>query len=253
MATSPNNSKETTDDLSAIKRKLAWRMGFAGLMIIALLGALALFDYLSAPREPEAAAPQFTEPVPVPKKVVTQPLAPVEPVPNTVKEEIKVAAPEATATPVDKSALALEPPSRPEVTAQPTLPKATAPAAKPPVLPAATVSASPATKSPDMRSTPPAAVPTPREQPPVATQLQLPPPAPLRLFSGFALQAGVFTDPRRAEELHAKLTLEGIPSTIEARVQVGPFKSKEEAEAARGKMKALGIDAVMILPKTAKR
>ena len=79
------------------------------------------------------------------------------------------------------------------------------------------------------------------------------PAAPLRLYSGFALQAGVFADPRRAEELHAKLTLEGIPSTIEARVQVGPFKTREEAEAARAKMKALGIDAVMLPTRGAKR
>ena len=63
----------------------------------------------------------------------------------------------------------------------------------------------------------------------------------------------MFADPRRAEELHAKLTLEGIPSTIEARVQAGPFKNKEEAEAARAKMKALGIDAVLLMPKGARR
>ena len=57
----------------------------------------------------------------------------------------------------------------------------------------------------------------------------------------------------RGEELHAKLTLEGIPSSIESRVQVGPFKRKEDAEAARAKMKALGIDAVLLPPvKTAK-
>jgi DedD protein len=80
-----------------------------------------------------------------------------------------------------------------------------------------------------------------------------PQPPPPRLFYGYALQAGVFSDPRRAEELHAKLTLEGIPSTIEARVEVGPFKTREEAEAARAKMKALGIDAVLLLPKGGKR
>ena len=73
------------------------------------------------------------------------------------------------------------------------------------------------------------------------------------MFSGYALQAGVFSDPRRAEELNARLILEGIPSTIEARVQVGPFKSRAEAEAAREKMKAMGIDAVLLLPKGAKR
>ena len=51
----------------------------------------------------------------------------------------------------------------------------------------------------------------------------------------------------------ARLVLEGIPSTIEARVQVGPFKSRAEAEAVREKMKAMGVDAVLLLPKGAKR
>ena len=79
------------------------------------------------------------------------------------------------------------------------------------------------------------------------------PPALSRLFSGFALQAGVFSDPRRAEDLQAKLMLEGIRSSIESRVEVGPFKTRAEAEAAREKMKALGIDTVLLLPKKAKR
>jgi cell division protein FtsN len=67
------------------------------------------------------------------------------------------------------------------------------------------------------------------------------------------LQVGVFSDPRRAEELHARLTQEGIPSFIEARVEVGPFKNREEAEAARAKLGALGLDSVMLSPKKVKR
>ena len=79
------------------------------------------------------------------------------------------------------------------------------------------------------------------------------PPAPPRLFSGYALQAGVFADPRRAEDLHARLMQEGMPTTIESRVQVGPFKTKAEAEAAREKLKALGVDSVMLPPRGTKR
>jgi cell division protein FtsN len=60
------------------------------------------------------------------------------------------------------------------------------------------------------------------------------------------VQAGVFANTQRAEELHARLTLHGIPSTLETRVQVGPFKTQEEAEAARRKMRALGIEGVII-------
>ena len=72
-------------------------------------------------------------------------------------------------------------------------------------------------------------------------------------MSGYALQAGVFSDTQHAEELHARLTREGIPSSIEARVQVGPFKSKAEAEATRKKLNALGIDSVLLPPKKGER
>ena len=78
-------------------------------------------------------------------------------------------------------------------------------------------------------------------------------PTPPRLFSGYAVQAGVFADPRRAEELQARLAQEGIPATIEARVQVGPFKTRAEADAARARLTALGIESVLLPPKGAKR
>ena len=249
MATEQTKAGEVRSELSDIKRKLAWRMGFAGLMIVALLGGLALFDRLSVTSNEvvEPATPQFTEPVPVPKKSVTQPVTPA------------AAEPEESAAPVDRSAPPLEPPPRPEVAAQPTLPRPTPSAARP-AAPGAPASAArsaaaakpaepkPAEPKPPAASAPPAA-PARAEAAP-APAAAVPPP---RLFYGYALQAGVFSDPRRAEDLHAKLTMEGIPSTIEARVQVGPFKTREEAEATRAKMKALGIDALLLLPKGGKR
>ena len=67
-----------------------------------------------------------------------------------------------------------------------------------------------------------------------------------RPLPGFTLQAGVFTDPRRAEEIHARLAQEGIPASLETRVLVGPFKNRSEAESARAKMKAMGIDALLV-------
>lgn len=83
---------------------------------------------------------------------------------------------------------------------------------------------------------------------PVASSIGAP-----RLFSGFVLQAGVFSSTKGAEELHAKLNLHGIPSTLETRVHVGPFKTRAEAEAAQHKMQALGIDPVLLTPKGSKR
>ena len=256
MATSPTDNKEEQGDLSDIKRKLAWRMGVAGLMIVGLLGGLALFDHYSAPTVAEPSEPQFTEPVPVPKKMVTQPVTPAEPSAEAPKGETKPTEPESSAAPADKSAPpSAEPPPRPEVSAQPALPRASQPAARAAASVAVPAPASPA--SPARMAEPKAATAAasanrasaPAEPAAPAQPVAPAQPALSRLFSGFALQAGVFTDPRRAEELHARLLLEGIPSSIESRVEVGPFKTRAEAEAARAKMKALGIDTVLLLPK----
>lgn len=248
MAKQSSNGNAGATEQPDLKRKLAWRMGFAGLMIVALLVTLAVFDRLSAPDEVEPATPRFTEPVPVSKKEVTQPVKPADPTPEALTDEQKTAAPESSAAPVDKSLPPVEAPPRPEVYSQPVLPR-TAPAGRPaPATQHAPVAAQGAASRPAEAR--PAAEPVPlvRGQEPVAVARQAPPPAPPRLFSGYALQAGVFADPRLAEELHAKLTLNGIPSTLETRVQVGPFKTREEAAAAHVKLKALGIDAVMLTP-----
>ena len=263
MVSSQTGTGGAPDDLSDIKRKLAWRMGIAGLMIVGLLVGLALFDHFSVERETESLAPQYTQPVPVPKKLTTQPLKPAEPpaepANDTAKDQKTAATPESSAAPAEKEATpekaapAPEPPPPPMVTAQPVLPRASSPRGP---VPASASQAAPhaAGKSAEPRTVPAVAAPA-REEPVVAAEPApiKPQPAAPRLFSGYALQAGVFSDPRRAEELHAKLTLEGIPSSIEARVQVGPFKTQAEAEAARARMKELGIDSVMLMPKGVKR
>lgn len=230
-----------------LRGKLLKRLGVAAVLVSVLLGVLAFFDYLSSSPEVDE-VPVHTRPVPVPpKKEVTQPVTPVASVPEPAKAEPPT---EAAKPPVEPPTQAEAPP------AAPALPARSAPAAPPPAVahraapaapvrdesaPAQTaaVKEAPAMPSPVARAAEPA--------------LRPPPPAPPRLFSGFVLQAGVFSSAQRAEELHAQLTLNGIPSTIEARVQVGPFKTQEEAEAARSKMKALGIDAILVPPKGARR
>ncbi|GAA5178056.1 hypothetical protein GCM10025771_16540 [Niveibacterium umoris] len=57
----------------------------------------------------------------------------------------------------------------------------------------------------------------------------------------FALQAGVFSSAKNAEDLRARLELAGIPAQVESRVVVGPFKSRQDAEQAQNKLKTLGI------------
>lgn len=244
---------------SDLKRKLAWRMGFAGLMIVMLLGTLALFDYLSAPDVSEAPQARFSEPVPVARKEVTQPVKPADPPVDTATTEQKTAAPEQSAAPIDRSLPPAEPPARPEVAAQPIVPRGEGrgDARSEAKVETRATTASRPSSSVLPQAVPPAATPAVPQKPadprpPVEPAALSRPPLPAagapRLFSGYALQAGVFSDPRRAEELHARLTLNGIPSTLEARVQVGPFKTREEAAVAREKMKALGIDAVFLPP-----
>jgi DedD protein len=61
--------------------------------------------------------------------------------------------------------------------------------------------------------------------------------------AGYALQLSPFSDVATAEDLRGKLDRLGIPSTlsVEARVQLGPFKTQAELDAARIKLKELGV------------
>jgi len=43
--------------------------------------------------------------------------------------------------------------------------------------------------------------------------------------------------------------LSGVPSTLETRVQVGPFRTRHEAELAQAKLKELGVEAILVPPR----
>jgi DedD protein len=58
---------------------------------------------------------------------------------------------------------------------------------------------------------------------------------------------GVFSSVANAEELRARLELAGVPARIEARVQVGPFATRQEAEQAREKLRSLGMDPGLVM------
>lgn len=249
---SGSTHQDEHDDLSQMKRKLAWRMSVAGLMIVGLLGALMLFDRLATgPSESEPAAPRFTEPVPVPKKSVTQALGAVEPALGPVKEEKKEttqSAPEATTVPADRAVPGSVLPPQREVAAQSSAERSAKQASRP-------VSAAPATVAAGVASEPKGGATAPPSAAGPDSSLPSRPSAPVvppKLISGYTLQAGVFADPRRAEDLHAKLVQEGIPATLETRVLVGPFRSREDADAARAKMLVLGVDALQ-LPRSGKK
>ena len=255
---------------SEIRRKLIKRLAVAGALVASLLGMLAFFDYLAtAPEEPEA--PVFTRPVPVvAKKEVSQPVTPA----TNLPEPPSLAAPEpvvvgpSAATPT-APALEAQPsaivPVKPEATSEnrpfppstaakaktPVFSPAPAPATVRPVHPVPEATDAPTIEAEPSRSTAMPAKPSARvleAKPAQAVVI----PSPQRLFSGFLVQAGVFSSAQRAEELHARLSLSGVPSTIESRVQVGPFRTRQEAEAAQAKLKELGIESVLLPPKGGK-
>jgi cell division protein FtsN len=260
------------EESARIRRKLLWRMGVAGSMIVALLGGLALFDYLATgSREPEYASPHFTDPVPVSPRPVTQALGPIMPVPDeedateSPPEALDVSVPESTEAPAIPAGMSPEdavPPPSPEAHPRPATSRArakpssrAATAALPPSVRSSTPSPlppsagraegeAPASPRPETEA-PRAESPRAEASPPLPSRqaATLPRPRPL---SGYTLQAGVFADPRRAEEIHTRLVQEGIPVTLETRVLVGPFRNRNEAESARAKMKAMGIDALLM-------
>lgn len=279
----------TPDPAAEMRSKLINRLAVAGGLVASLLAVLAFFDYLATPPdEPEATV--FSRPVPVaPKKELSQPVTqatnlpePPAPLPEPeVKPAVEPPPPEVAATPAvveeirpsaseprlarNKQATRKEAPTAESLaesrspsrsTAARTFTLPSIPSALPavPSVPAARVklpeALSDVTSSPSMlpaeSSAPSARVVQIQPAPAVM------PPSIQRLFSGFSLQAGVFSSPQRAEELHARLTLSGVPSTLETRVQVGPFRTRQEAEAAQAKLRELGIGSVLVPPKGSK-
>ncbi len=244
-----------------LRGQLVRRLAVAGVLVATLLGVLAFFDYLANPPE-EAEQAVFTQPVPVaPKKEVSQPVKPAENLPEPPAPE--KAAPVAE-TPPPPSVEAQPSPAveakpagkavhaSPAASPRPAPTPAKPPAAQNAVVPEATMA--PSNILPPQRTQAPVE-PAAAPAKPVARLVEpkasapVQPPVVSRLFSGFILQAGVFSSAQRAEELHARLTLSGVPSTLETRVQVGPFRTRQEAEAAQAKLKELGVETILVPPK----
>lgn len=242
-----HHSDRTDGYEDVLRQQLVRRIGIAGVLIVALIGSLALFDAVFVP---DTSAPAAKKAVPVQSAMPdmasdksaenatpadapaatasdktpetapeTAPIAPTEP---KTGEAAKPASPSAPAAPVTKQITrpdvkaAAPVKAAPEVAAAPTLP----PVAPPPAAPVA---------KPE---------PVQKEQTPIHP-----------LSSGYLVQMGVFSNLSNAEELKSRLDKAGIPSHIEARVQVGPFKNKAEAEAARKKLADMGLSGLLLSPR----
>lgn len=243
MASPPN-----VEDPSQISRRATIRIVVA---IVLLVTAVAILGILhqrkpvpeEAAPEPtpqesisstqmEAAAPQTatlnsisSPPPPVTEVQTPAPVTPVTPAPTP-------AAPVATAPPPPPPVVG-KLPQLPESSAHPVVKSApekkaahTAPATTPSQAPAEPKAAESKVAADKPQTTP------------ASTKTATP--------KALEVQVGVFSDPENAKQLQAKLAEHGIPSHMETHLQVGPFKDKAEADAAREKLKALGINGLIM-------
>lgn len=142
----------------------------------------------------------------------------------------------------------------PPVTAKLAEPPKPAPATEPEtklIAPAIEAQPGPEVKAVPERTAAPSAPRPPQVQPaPVAAPPHRAPasrPVTQAVERRYALQMGVFGNMANAEDLRAKLVANGIPATIEARVSVGPFRTRQEVDAARAKLKELGLDDGLLI------
>ncbi len=256
------------EDDDALRKRLLSRIAVAGVAIVGLLGGLAVFDSLNRPQAPAlppmAAAPAEPAPTQEEKKATEE----EKPVVAEKAEEEKPAEKGAEAAPAqaaaadpvpEKSETPLGPPvaEKPLKLAKPLTPPATARQATTKPSQAATTPARPDAQQEIARTVPEGtAAPQSRSQAAPRTQQQAtsrhaPASRPLsqavEAARRFLVQVGVFSNHANAEELLHKLHEAGIPAQIESRVQVGPFASRMEADAARAKLKAMGLDEGLLV------
>lgn len=258
MAENPETPPHDADEADeALKKRLLARIAVAGVVVVALLGGLAVIDALQQP------APETPAPV---AKLEPEEKAAAEAKPDARPEEKPEekadAKPEASAdekagqSAGDKPAALAEAakevqPAQPEVAAEPE--RTTSVVAPPRPARPLTVPATP--RNAVMKPAEP--VTAPRKPAPDAAITRTPPPqSPLvrhapasrpltqagEATRQFVVQMGVFNNLANAEEFRAKLEQAGLPALIEARVQVGPFSTRQEADAAREKLRALGLE-----------
>lgn len=214
------------DDQDELKKKLVRRVGIAGVLIVVLLGGLTLLEDVLLEKPAAPPAPGAAPPAPPPAQAEAQK---AEAPPAEEKQE--------EAKPAEEKKE--EPRAEPEKTEMPLAP-APAPEPRPAsrvvIKPPAAAPAKPAAQAKVEKVEPAAPAPAPKADPAAV------------LARSYRLQMGVFTSASNAEELHAKLEQAGIPSYVESRVHVGPFKTQKEADAARRKLKELGLGPGLLIP-----
>lgn len=228
-----------TEAARRARRQLLVRGGTVAALLVALLAVLVILDKQQPASEEEPAVVARTVTPPAPRPEVSAP--------SLADSAQALVAQSADAPTVESSSLssaplaaASAPQGVPEETMDPTAPVLGVPQPK-----------VPDTASPRPPATKPAVPLAPRltlgqEAPkPMVRPEAAKPAAPIR--DGFVVQMGVFSDYANAEQLHKRLVAAGVTARLETRVQVGPFKNRQEALAAQAQLKKLGLDSGMVV------
>ncbi|MDR1463401.1 MAG: SPOR domain-containing protein [Azoarcus sp.] len=195
-----------------LRRKALLRAGFAITLATALLIATLWYEYGGEP-----AALVVSRPAPPPE--VSYPIYAID----AASGEAIVPVDEIIANAVENASI--PPASEAAAPEQETAPQATAPESEPPTAGAVGAVAEP---------------PLPSEPPPPSLQ------------SGYFIQLGVFDSMDNAKSLLDNVLASGLPAHTQARVVVGPFRNKSEAEAARRRLKSIAEGIVLPPLKTGK-
>lgn len=222
------------------------RAAWAGVLIAALLAGLMWLER-SPPAPPEARRPVTIADAAPPRDALPRG-APSMPsaaeVENTVAEQTQdgedtPAAPELTSAPVVADAPERVDDTPPPAAGSPRLVLGgdSAPSAEQDDAPAELPPAAPDAKSS-------AGAPAPKIEAPARAPDTTKAPA----KDGYLVQLGVFASPDNARALHDKVEALGIPTRIESRVVVGPFRNRAQAKEAREKLRTSGLGKGLVLP-----
>ncbi|QKJ65355.1 SPOR domain-containing protein [Deefgea piscis] len=223
-----------------LKTQLLWRLGIAAALIGIVLAAIAWFDQERKNAVPEVKIASDVETA----KILT---------PLVAASEIESATPNPNISSEVASAPTLSPSPSPSPS-----PSSSLSHNQTPIQAISNPAPKPSTTTPravvaeQTRSAPkpdPLPIPLMNAPTPMAARQPVKPsnnyPAATTGQQGYSVQAGVFLHANNAEKLLVQLQTAGIPAYLETRVQIGPFKSKSQADIAVKKLRQLGIEPVL--------
>lgn len=218
-----------------LRTQLIWRLGIAALLVAGVVGTLFWLDQdrNPPPRLSVTNTPSPTVSASTPQEITSH-------VQASASDNISSAAASIPSDSMSETAsTAMAAASAPAIANQAINPPANVrEATTSPALPTpATAMQSPAKPAP---TAPPKSVQPQQQNPQTAAK-----PSPATPANGYTLQAGAFLHASNAEKLLLQVQRAGIPVYLETRVQIGPFRTKAEAEAALFKLRKLGIDPVL--------